>query len=195
MELLGRSLQRFVLDLTESLRNPQQNLYSIHSEIVTDFFQKYRWFTEYLRRNTCTTLTHRHRCPHRNLTGSPQNPPRIITSKHRILASSRQTPTSNVPRNRCTLTRRGGFRVANWDPAQRFWRASRLRAKLFKFNCSALHLHLHLQCNLHLQCILQCILHSAFCMCFASALHLHWHCRICNARHRSIASMSLKHHL
>ena len=98
MELLGRSLQRFVLDLTESLRNPQQNLYSIHSEIVTDFFQKYRWFTEYLRRNTCTTLTHRHRCPHRNLTGSPQNPPYGIlpeTSHHNT--ESLQHPYNLLP--------------------------------------------------------------------------------------------------
>ena len=64
-------------------------------------------------------LTHRHRCPHTNLTGSPQNPPRIITSKHSILSSSRRTPTSSVPRIFCTLTRRGGFRVANWDPPRR----------------------------------------------------------------------------
>ena len=37
MELLGRSLQRFVLDLTESLQDSPQNLYSIPSEIFTDF--------------------------------------------------------------------------------------------------------------------------------------------------------------
>ena len=41
--------------------------------------QKYRCFTESSRWNACTILTHRYRCPHRKLTGTPHDPPRIIT--------------------------------------------------------------------------------------------------------------------
>ena len=58
-------------------------------------------------------------------------------------------------------------------PAQRLWRASRLRHHVVFFWSATL------QCSWHLQCILH--LHSAFC--------------ICIARQRCIAFLSLKHHV
>ena len=62
------------------------NPYRIPHRIFTASFQRssltlqnYRCFTESSRWNACTILTHRYRCPRRKLTGTPHDPPRIIT--------------------------------------------------------------------------------------------------------------------